>query len=115
MEALKQLKDLQSEKSEPEDRTLNSFNYFCVFCLRLTLFDNKGNFASCQECGILGSNFGAECTRCHLTEQYVYYRPDFEAGRGQSPETAVCAKCTGSALWSGEDAPKVNGNCKICL
>ena len=32
--------------------TLNSFNYFCVFCLRLTLQDNKGNFAGCQECGI---------------------------------------------------------------
>ena len=93
---------------------MNSFNYFCVFCLRLTLFDNKGNFACCQECGILGSNYGAECTSCHATEQYVFWRHDFESGKGSSPQTAVCVKCTGAALWSGE-APKVEGNCRLCL
>ena len=33
-----------------EEKVINSFNYFCTFCLRVTLMDNLGNFARCQEC-----------------------------------------------------------------
>ena len=93
---------------------MNSFNYFCSFCLRQSLHDNKGNFAACQECGINGSNFSAACISCQRPEQYVYWRHDFETGKGDTPANAVCSKCTGATLWSGE-APQVSSNCKLCL
>ena len=102
------------EEVKTEEATLNSFNYFCVFCLRLTLWNNKGNFASCQECGIYGSNFGASCAVCKLADLYVYWSPDFEPNKGDSPESAVCSKCSGAALWSG-DAPQISAACRLCL
>ena len=102
MEYVQQLTgNVREEKKQEADITLNSFNYFCLFCLRVTLYDNKGNFACCQECGIYGSNFGAACHSCKEPDQYVYWRHDFIAGKGEKPETAVCAKCTGQTLWSG--------------
>ena len=77
--------------------------------------DNKGNFARCQDCGISGSNFGAECYSCKKPDQYIFWRPDFETGKGDTPATAVCSKCTGATLWSGDPISSGEENCKICL
>ena len=117
MEALMKLKTqkTQEEFKGDNDATFNSFNYFCLFCLRSTLQDNKGNFSQCQECGMYGSNYAMQCSDCDISEeQYMYWRQDFESGKASSPETAVCAKCTGITLWSGE-APTITSNCKLCL
>ena len=117
------LRNLQIDHHKPAGKpaesqnTLNSFNYFCVFCMRLTLFDNKGNFSACQECGIFGSNFGANCNSpdCTRQNQYIYWRPDFEKDRGDTPASAVCSKCTGATLWSNKEAPQMQANCRYCL
>ena len=101
-------------QTEEPDKTLNTFNYFCIFCMRITLYDNKGNFAACQECGVYGSNFGTSCHSCELPDQYIYWRHNFQKNKGDCPETAVCAKCTGASLWSGT-APQITANCRLCL
>ena len=66
----------QHGKPAESQSTLNTYNYFCIFCMRLTLFDNRGNFSTCQECGIYGSNFGADCNskECSKKNQYIYWR-----------------------------------------
>ena len=107
MEALQNFGSVNQTLEPTESiNSLNSYNYFCVFCLRETLFSNQGNFSKCQECCIMHSNFGADCSSCGLVDQYIYWRHDFETGKGDSPATAVCSKCTGVAMWSGE-APQI--------
>ena len=44
----------------------------------------------------------------------MFYRGDFDEGKGDKASTACCAKCTGKTLWCG-DGQKIRENCRICL
>ena len=98
--------DILSEY-QPEEKVISSYNYFCVFCLRLTLMDNLGNFARCQDCKMEGSNHASACMKCKKGNQYVYK---------SDQDQLVCAQCTGKTIWSGpSEEVKEKSNCSVCL
>ena len=70
IESIKAMQPAILESGEPD--TTNLFSFFCPFCLAMTTFENSGNFAMCQSCQRLGTNYWKDCQGCNRGKQYCY-------------------------------------------
>ena len=57
------------ENQDPVKKS--SFDYICVFCTKITVWDNYGPAAKCQECGAFGTNKTFNCYSCKQV-RYLY-------------------------------------------